>query len=347
MDTSTGRVAGDIIIRTFACVIVAFALIFVFNNYLIHWMQWPGALTFLQHKQWFGSGPLERALVGVEATLGWLQFLSYAGAVAYAAAYVLLTPKRPLGTDAEHLSTISAYLVRTVFWLTLLAGLIEISVALLQAGEWLDAVVRTGNGLEPGWSVRTLYVRIPILTASLILAWYVRLTGFTWLALLILLVEFELIMLRQIHYFDMPPIEVLVRSWYAALVMLVAAHCLVHGGGVDDTLFKASSDERGKAWANVILSLAFGLPICATVLLAGMWRQDSSINGFLSGVVDAPGDAGGGPGFLFAIFLVVIAVSMMIRLMGCFLYNAAILRGEAAVDTTLSRGGGLEESRKE
>ena len=44
--------------RVLANVIVIITLVFLLNNYLIFWLEWPGALTFLQHKQWFGFGPL-------------------------------------------------------------------------------------------------------------------------------------------------------------------------------------------------------------------------------------------------------------------------------------------------
>ena len=64
--------------RILANAIVMVTLVFLFNNYLIFWLDWPGALTFLAHKGWLGVAPLDAQLEGGKVTLGWLQFLSYA-----------------------------------------------------------------------------------------------------------------------------------------------------------------------------------------------------------------------------------------------------------------------------
>jgi hypothetical protein len=43
-----------LVIRTFAVSIVAIMLLFLFNNYLNFWRQWPGLPSFFSHQGWYG-----------------------------------------------------------------------------------------------------------------------------------------------------------------------------------------------------------------------------------------------------------------------------------------------------
>ena len=48
--------------RILANAVVMVTLVFLFNNYLIFWLDWPGALTFLAHKGWLSLEPLATPL---------------------------------------------------------------------------------------------------------------------------------------------------------------------------------------------------------------------------------------------------------------------------------------------
>ena len=56
---------------------VAIALVFIFNNYLIHWQDWPGLPKLFAQMGLFGLGPLRKPLDGGALTLGLVQLLTY------------------------------------------------------------------------------------------------------------------------------------------------------------------------------------------------------------------------------------------------------------------------------
>ena len=54
----------DLLVRTFAVSVVAIMLIFLLNNYLNFWRQWPGVPALFSHLGWFGLDPLRDPLAG-------------------------------------------------------------------------------------------------------------------------------------------------------------------------------------------------------------------------------------------------------------------------------------------
>ena len=317
--------------RVLANVIVIITLVFLFNNYLIFWLDWPGALTFLQHKQWFGFDPLDAALEGGEVTLGWLQFLSYAGSMAYVIAYVVLTPGKPLHADAKYLASIAAFIVRAAFWSVLLIGLVDMVISFLRVEGLLEAVAGNDLTQELGKSkFRGAYVHLPIMLLSLVIAWFVHALGFIWLAFLIVIAEFQIVISRFVFSYEQIFMGDLVRFWYAALFLFAASYTLIHDGHVRVDVFYAQFSERKKAWVNAIGSLVLGLPLCWTILLTGMWQRGSSINSPLRSFEISQSGYGMYVKYLMAGFLVVFAVSMTIQFMSYFLNSVATLRSESA-----------------
>ncbi|MEQ9314306.1 MAG: hypothetical protein RLN72_00555, partial [Henriciella sp.] len=102
--------------RTFCWASVALTLMFIFNNYLIFWRDWPGFLTLAEHLGLFGPSSLKTPLEGTALLLGWLQALSYFACIAGAALFTARTPNRPLRHDSEAMVKIAAYIVRSAFW---------------------------------------------------------------------------------------------------------------------------------------------------------------------------------------------------------------------------------------
>ncbi len=74
-DTSDHNVI-DLLIRTFAVSIVAIMLLFLINNYLNIWREWPGLPSLFAHHGWFGLEALRTPLMASQITKSWLQLLS-------------------------------------------------------------------------------------------------------------------------------------------------------------------------------------------------------------------------------------------------------------------------------
>lgn len=315
--------------RILANAIVMVTLVFLFNNYLIFWLDWPGALTFLAHKGWLGVEPLSNPLEGGEVTLGWMQFLSYVGSVAYVVTYVLLTPGKLLRADATYLSSVSAYIVRAAYWSVLLIGLVDMSLSFMRVEGFMEPLVGKELTQELGKSIfRGVYVHVPIMLLSLVIAWFAKSLGFIWLTLLIVIAEFQIVISRFVYSYEQAFMGDLVRFWYAALFLFASSYTLVHEGHVRVDVFYARFTEKKKAWANAVGSLALGLPLCWTILSTGMWQKGSSINSPLLSFEISQSGFGMYVKYLMAGFLVVFAVSMAIQFMSYFLSSVATLRDE-------------------
>ena len=118
----SGKKGIILLVRILAVSIVAVMLLFLINNYLNFWRQWPGLPSFFSHKGWFGLEALRTPLEDSQVTKGWLQLFSYIGAVALACGYVLGTHDRPLRADAAVLSGFAAYIIRAAFWMVFITS---------------------------------------------------------------------------------------------------------------------------------------------------------------------------------------------------------------------------------
>lgn len=307
----------------FACTIVVFTLAFVFNNFLIFWLDWPGALAFLQHKQWFGLGPPEAALEGVQVTLGWLQILSYTGAVLYIAAYVLLTPTQPLPSDARHLCAISAFLVRTFFWFVFISGAIWLGATYPLPGAWSEHASGTLPFPDHGPGNTSIYLAV-LVAASVLVGRTVRLGSLYWLLLMVLAVELVNIILGHTYPGGGSPWTTHSRAWYLALLLVAVMHQAAAHGRVP--IESGTAQARGGSWMRIVFIITLGLPLCGAVLLAGMWTDAGTINMPLLKLHEyTPGPAAP-VDFLAAVTVTVLSTFMTIQLAGRFLYHAANLR---------------------
>jgi len=171
-------------------------------------------------------------------------------------------------------------------------------------------------------------VHYPLILLSLVIAFFTRTLGFTWLALLVVVAELQIVIARFIFSYEQAFMGDLVRFWYAALFLFASAYTLTEEGHVRvDVLYTGFSD-RGKAMTNMIGSLLLGLPLCWIILSMGMAGRATVINSPLLSFETSQSGFGLYVKYLMAGFLGVFAVSMMIQFTAFFLSSVAVLRGE-------------------
>jgi TRAP-type mannitol/chloroaromatic compound transport system permease small subunit len=321
------------LIRTFAVSIVAIMVLFLLNNYLNVWRQWPGLPSFFSHHGWFGLEALRTPLVDEQVTKGWLQLLSYLGAVALAGLYVFWTDKRPLRADAALLSRFAAYIIRAAFWIVLIIGFVDILISYLRVENLLSPLV--GEDLTHALGrpqFRGMYVHFPLILLSFVIAFFNRSLGFTWLAFLVVLAEFQIVISRFVFSYEQPFMGDLVRFWYAALFLFASAYTLVHDGHVRVDVLYSRFNKRSKAWTNAVGTLLLGLPLGWVILATGMWDRMSSINSPLYSFEVSQSGYGLYVKYLMVGFLAVYAVSMIIQFSSYLLDSIADLRQEPGGD---------------
>ena len=330
---TSGPSTINFLTRTFAISTAAVLLLFLINNYLNFWQQWPGVPAFFSHQGWFGTEALNAPLASGQIAKGWLQFLSYPGLVGLVALYVLWTHDRPLRADATLLSRFAAYIIRAAFWIVLTIGIVDILISFLWVEDLLPSLIGEDLSESVGRSrFRGIYVHYPLILLSLVIAFFTRSLGFPWLTFLVVLAEFQIVISRFVFSYEQPFMGDLVRFWYAALFLFASANTLVQDGHVRVDVLYSHFRIRGKAWSNAVGSLLFGLPLGWAIIFTGMWNKTSSINSPLHSFEISQSGYGLYVKYLMVGFLAVFAVSMIIQFCSYLLINVADLRQEPSGD---------------
>lgn len=325
---------AELVLRVVALSVVALGLSFCLSSYLIFWWDWPEVLTLFASLGWFGLEPPSKPLAGTAFALAWLQLLVYLGPIAGIIVQVRLNPRRTMLADSESLSTFAAYIVRSAFWAVLLVGMADMLISFLRVEGLLSGVVGSGLAESLGRSsFRGVYVHYPLICLSLVIAFFSRTLGFTWLALLIVVAEIQIVIARFIFSYEQAFMADLVRFWYAALFLFASAYTLIHEGHVRVDILYTGFSERGKAWANVFGSVLLGISLCWVILIMGMWNANNVIAGPMLNYEVTQAGYGMYVKYFMAGFLLVYAISMLVQFASYFLSNAAILLGEPGAHT--------------
>ena len=317
-------------LRFFGILIVALTFTFLTNNFLNFWADWPGVNTFFANLGWFGFNQLQSPLEGSSLVQAWIQLLSYFLIIFLSMAYVLLTSNKKLMQDSKTLSSLSAYIIRASFWLVLLVGLVDMVVSFLRVEDYLIPLFGKDLGIALGRpNFRGTYVHFPIMLISLIIAYFTRTLGFLWLAVLVVVAEFQIVLARFIFSYEQTFMGDLVRFWYGSLFLFASSYALIHEGHVRVDVLYTNFSKRAKAWSNFLGTLLLGIPICWTVLLRGMWCKQCIINAPLTSFETSMSGYGMYVKYLMAGFLAIYALTMLIQFVSYFLSNSSILFEEA------------------
>jgi TRAP-type mannitol/chloroaromatic compound transport system permease small subunit len=320
---------GEFPFRLCGAVMVSLVFLFLLDNTLIFWFDWPGLRDFLEHFGWLGSKPGK--LVDEQIVVGWIQLLLFLATLVVIAVLVLRSSTRSLSTDAELYSRIAAYIVRAAFWSIFLVGLVDSIISFLRVEDFLPGIVGEHYATQLGRSIfRGTFVHFPLIITGFVTALFVRNLGFIWLALLIVAAEFLIVLTRFVFSYEQAFMGDLVRFWYAGLFLFASAYTLLHDGHVRVDVFYANFSAKGQAVTNTVGSILLGLPLCWNILIQGMSGKGSIINSPLLSFEVSQSGFGMYTKYLMAAYLIVFAVSMLVQFVGFALSNISILRGESS-----------------
>ena len=312
---------ADALYRAFALSLAATTFVFLFNNYLVFWYGWPGVARIF-------SG-------GGAAFLAWLQLGGYILPVAAIIVIALRNRERPFASDATLLYSVTAYIIAAAFWSTFFIGVVDGIISFLRVEGLLPAVFGKKLAQQLGVSsFRGVYVHLPLMLAAAVVACFRRGLDFIWLALLVVVAEFQIVIARFIFSYEQAFMGDLVRFWYAALFLFASAHTLVAGGHVRVDVLYTHFTERRKALVNAWGSILLGVPLCWTILAVGMSGKASVINSPLLYFETSQSGYGLYVKYLMAGFLAVYAVSMMTQFLAYYLDAMAVLRGQSPSQPT-------------
>ncbi|MCB1473163.1 MAG: TRAP transporter small permease subunit [Rhodobiaceae bacterium] len=293
---------------------LGFTVAFVLNAYLSHWRDFPGASAI------FSQGP--NALSAIQAALT-------AGLMLIGALYVLRSRTRSLRDDSRRISDMNAFFIRAAFWSVVLVGLADTVISFLRVEGMLEGVFGSDLSSALGRSnFRGTYVHIPLILASIAVAWFVRSLGFYWLALLVVVAELLIVIGRFIFSYEQAFMADLVRFWYAALFLFASAYTLLEEGHVRVDVFYTGLSARTKGLLNASGTLLFGIPLCWVILVIGAGTKQSIIVSPLLSFEVTQAGFGMYVKYLMAGFLAVFAISMLVQFISYLLDAVADVRGD-------------------
>jgi len=313
-----------IIIRIFSFSILAITFVFLINNILTVWYDWPGIKQLFSQYSLFGAKKLSKPLEGSVLTFAFIQLFFYFISVLLVIFYVFKSINRTLESDAEILTKFTAYIIRSSFWAVLIVGLADFIVSLMVVEKLVEPIL--GETLKIKLVIPTFritFVHFPLILISFVIGYFTRTVGFIWLAVLVVGSEFAIVLSRFIFEYEQAFQGDLVRFWYSALYLFASAYALMHEGHVRVDVLYTGFSERKKAWTNSMGSLLLGIPLCLIVIFLGLSGKASIINGpVLSFEITQQGSNGLYLLYLMAIYLAVFAVTMLTQFTSYFMSSS-------------------------
>ena len=307
---ATGAVRG---IRVFAWVMVTATFVYLINNWLMFWQDWPGPMSVLS----------------AFSVQGLVQLLFYVGAIAFSIFYVTRRDIA-LRDDAMRLTAITNFIVRAAFWSVFLIGVADTVISFLRVEELLAGFVGEEVAGQMNFnSNRAPMVHGPMIVLGIVLAALMRKgLGFHWLALLVVIAELNIVLSRFIFSYEQAFMGDLVRFWYGALFLFASAYTLFEDGHVRVDVLYAGFKDKTRGFVNAWGSILLGIIFCWVVLVMGMDSKNSIINAPLVSLEVSQSGFGMYVKYLMAGFLGVFGVSMMIQFCAYLLESVADYRGD-------------------
>ena len=174
-----------------------------------------------------------------------MQIGLYLICIALLISYVFKTYSQSLEQDSEILSKFSAYIVRSSFWAVFLVGIADFIISFMVVERlWETIFSPEVKAFMVKAPERITFIHFPIILVSFIIGYFTKSVGFIWLAVLVVLSEFVIVLSRFIFSYEQAFQGDLVRFWYAALYLFASAYALIHEGHVRVDVLYSNFSER-------------------------------------------------------------------------------------------------------
>ena len=298
--------------KIFSIAIVLFIFSFLINNYLTFGGNWPGALSINKNINIFSS----------------IQISLYFFALLFPIFLVYFYKKDiSLTNIADFFDNTNSYIIRFAFWAVFIIGIVDAIISLLIIEGFIEHFFgKSWNVKLSNNSFRAPYVHFPLLFFALILGYFFKSLNFFWLAFLVVLAEFQIVLLRFVFSYEQTLMSDLVRFWYGGLFLFASYYTLIKDGHVRVDVLYTNFTEKNKAKVNLFGSLILGIPLCLTIFLKGMACKQCVLNQPIMNFETSQSTQGMNIKYLMAGFLIIFALTMLIQFVVYFLRNFEILK---------------------
>ena len=271
---------------------------FLINNYLTFAGDWPGAFTLDQSINIYSL----------------IQILLYIFAILAPLVFVYKNNHLSNLILADDLEKINDFIIRFGFWSVFIIGIVDAVISFLIIEGFLELL------LGKSWSIkfsnntfRAPYVHFPLLFISLFIAYYFKSLNFYWLAFLVVIAEFQIVILRFVFSYEQTLMSDLVRFWYGSLFLFGSYYTLIKDGHVRVDVLYTNFSKKNKARVNLFGSLILGIPLCLTIFFLGMYCKQCVLNQPIMNFETSQSTQGMNIKYLMAGFLIIFALTMLIQ----------------------------------
>ena len=298
--------------KIFSIAIVLFVFSFLINNYLTFGGNWPGALSINKNINIFSS----------------IQISLYFFALLFPIFLVYFYKKDiSLTTIADFFDNTNSYIIRFAFWAVFIIGIVDAIISLLIIEGFIEHFFgKSWNVKLSNNSFRAPYVHFPLLFFALILGYFFKSLNFFWLAFLVVLAEFQIVLLRFVFSYEQTLMSDLVRFWYGGLFLFASYYTFMKDGHVRVDVLYTNFTKKNKAIVNLFGSLILGIPLCLTIFLKGMACKQCVLNQPIMNFETSQSTQGMNIKYLMAGFLIIFALTMLIQFVVYFLRNLEIIK---------------------
>ena len=185
-----------------------------------------------------------------------IQFLLYVLAIILPILYIYTNQDLDNLKLANNLENLNGFIIRFGFWSVFIIGIIDAIISLLIIEGFLEQLIgKSWNIKFSNNSFRAPYVHFPLLFLSLIFAHYFKSLNFYWLAFLVVIAEFQIVILRFVFSYEQTLMSDLVRFWYGSLFLFGSYYTLIKDGHVRVDVLYTNFSEKNKARVNLFGSL--------------------------------------------------------------------------------------------
>jgi TRAP-type mannitol/chloroaromatic compound transport system permease small subunit len=283
--------------KIFSLSLILIVFSFLINNYLTFAGEWPGPLSITEEINFFSL------------TQTGLYFLSILIPVIY-----FYFQDLSISDLADKLESFNDYIIRFAFWSVFIIGIVDAIISFLIIEGFLEQIAgKSWNIKFSNNSFRAPYIHFPLLFISLFLALIYKSLNFFWLAFLVVIAEFQIVILRFVFSYEQTLMSDLVRFWYGSLFLFASYYTLIREGHVRIDVLYANLSKKNKAKVNLFGSLILGIPLCLTIFFRGMSCKQCVLNQPIMNFETSQSTQGMNIKYLMAGFLIIFALTMLIQ----------------------------------
>ena len=298
--------------KVFALSIVLIIFSFLINNYLTFGGNWPGAFSINKSLNFFSI----------------IQFSLYLFAIVFPIFFFNFYHKElSIIKLADYFENVNGFIIRFAFWSVLIIGIIDALISLLIIEGFIEYFFgKSWNVKFSNNSFRAPYIHFPLMFIAVLLAYFFKSLNFYWLAFLVVLAEFQIVLLRFVFSYEQTLMSDLVRFWYGSLFLFGSYYTLIKDGHVRVDVLYTNFSEKNKARVNLFGSLILGIPLCLIIFFRGMACKQCVLNQPIMNFETSQSTQGMNIKYLMAGFLIIFALTMLIQFVVYFLRSLEVIK---------------------